>query len=331
MKVSTSSNKCCLPQNNFPPNFNHIDKINKTKIWPIPNILNNQKILNHPQYPQLIQNLRRNESNQFLTCQTLNNNCQGSAFSKSELKCKINKKLINSFAFNANQLPFINHIPNIPNNGLNIKFNKKLRVPFTKEEDEKIRILVQQYGPRSWQLISSCMPGRTPKQCRDRYANYLIPGFSKSEWSKDEDQLLRKLYYEIGPKWSIIQKSFPERSPTSIKNRWNYFLCRQETTDVNENNNNCNVSNHIFETDFVLDENDNKTEIEIFHLLNADDVNSIELQNNENDNIPEINQSKMIQPAELNDQNSIDNQEKEILDIIDNNNLNIFEYDWNII
>ena len=66
-------------------------------------------------------------------------------------------------------------------------------------------------------------------------------------------------------------------------------------------------------------------------MLNADDVNSIELQNNENDNIPEINQSKMIQPAELNDQNSIDNQEKEILDIIDNNNLNIFEYDWNII
>lgn len=104
---------------------------------------------------------------------------------------------------------------------------KKSRVPFSKEEDEKIISLTKIHGTKKWGLIASFVPGRSPKQCRDRYSNYLVPGFFKGEWSREDDELLIKLYHEIGPKWSIIQKSFPERSSNSVKNRWNYFLCRQ--------------------------------------------------------------------------------------------------------
>ena len=87
-------------------------------------------------------------------------------------------------------------------------FNKKSRVPFSPEEDEKIRELAEKHGTRQWSLIASFLAGRTPKQCRDRYANYLVPGFVKGEWSNEEDQLLTKLYTQYGPKWSVIQKSF---------------------------------------------------------------------------------------------------------------------------
>ena len=82
------------------------------------------------------------------------------------------------------------------------------RIPFTPEEDEKLKSLTSKYGTRSWSLIASFMAGRTPKQCRDRYSNYLVPGYFKGQWSNEEDQLLLKLYQQHGPKWSIIQRSF---------------------------------------------------------------------------------------------------------------------------
>lgn len=108
------------------------------------------------------------------------------------------------------------------------KVAQKYRIPFTPDEDEKLKHLANKYGTRSWSLISTYLEGRTPKQCRDRYSNYLFPGFFKGEWTNEEDCLLFKLYNEFGPKWSKIKKSFPDRSSNSIKNRWNYFLCKQE-------------------------------------------------------------------------------------------------------
>lgn len=112
---------------------------------------------------------------------------------------------------------------------------KRTRVPFTSEEDEKLRKLVAKFGGHNWSIISSFMKDRTSKQCRDRYSNYLTPGYFQGEWSKGEDNLLIQLYNQFGPKWTFMQKYFKGRSSNSIKNRWNYFLCRQIPTnnDVN--------------------------------------------------------------------------------------------------
>lgn len=98
------------------------------------------------------------------------------------------------------------------------------RILFKKEEDERIIELVKIFGTRHWPLVAQFLEGRTAKQCRDRYSNYLIPGFFQGEWTDNEDALLLKLYKEIGPRWSLIKKSFPNRSANNIKNRWYYFL-----------------------------------------------------------------------------------------------------------
>lgn len=129
--------------------------------------------------------------------------------------------------------------------------NKKLRVLFSKEEDEKIKFLVDIYGTKQWGIISSFLNGRTPKQCRDRYKNYLEPGFFSGQWTNEEDNLLKKLYEQNGPKWSILSKSFIDRSPGAIKNRWKYFLCRQKS-DSSANDN----SNEFKKIDFFLNKND---------------------------------------------------------------------------
>lgn len=135
------------------------------------------------------------------------------------------KKLIRDKRFLISNLKQDQKIPNFQ--------LKRTRVPFTKEEDERIIQLVNRFGCGKWDLVSHFMERRTAKQCRDRYTNYLIPGVFHGEWTKEEDDLLFQMYKNIGPKWSIIQRYVPSRSATSIKNRWNYFLSKQNNLNRN--------------------------------------------------------------------------------------------------
>lgn len=105
--------------------------------------------------------------------------------------------------------------------------SKNQRVLFTKEEDDRIKQLVDKFGTNHWNLIALCMERRTAKQCRDRYHNYLMPGCFQGEWTKEEDNLLSQLYDKFGPKWSIIKKSFPNRGYNNIKSRWHFFISKQ--------------------------------------------------------------------------------------------------------
>ena len=82
---------------------------------------------------------------------------------------------------------------------------KKKRIHFTQFEDDKIKELVDRYGTNNWPLVSTFIHGHTPKQCRDRYFNYLMPAIFHGEWTKEEDEMLMKLYKEYGSKWTIIQ------------------------------------------------------------------------------------------------------------------------------
>lgn len=106
------------------------------------------------------------------------------------------------------------------------KKEKCQRKKFSSEEDEQLRDLVEQMGSRKWDQIAKQMPGRTGRQCRDRYQNYLIPGFFNGQWSRQEDNLLMQKYMEFGPQWSKMKPFFSNRSANSLKNRWNYFVSK---------------------------------------------------------------------------------------------------------
>lgn len=43
----------------------------------------------------------------------------------------------------------------------------------------------------------------------------------KSDWSPEEDALIRDLHAKIGPKWAEMAKHLPGRPDNSIKNYWN--------------------------------------------------------------------------------------------------------------
>ncbi|KAK8885744.1 hypothetical protein M9Y10_041197 [Tritrichomonas musculus] len=97
---------------------------------------------------------------------------------------------------------------------------------FTEFEDQKLRELVEQFGPRRWRRIAQLMPGRTARQCRDRYCNYLSPDFYNEKWTDEEDNLLIEKHKELGPQWVKIAAFFPGKNANNIKNRWNYRVSR---------------------------------------------------------------------------------------------------------
>lgn len=152
-------------------------------------------------------------------------------------------------------------------------FTKRQRIPFSAEEDEKIKYLVNKYGTHNWKIVSSYMGERTAKQCRDRYFNYLDGDFIKCEWTQEEDNLLKSLIKNIGPKWSIMKKYFPHRNHHSIKNRWQYFLSKQTKKQIYE------VENQNFEIEkneepyenYLFEQNESTDEFEDF-LWNWDEL-----------------------------------------------------------
>lgn len=149
------------------------------------------------------------------------------------------------------------------------KVTKTPRKKFSPEEDEKLRSLVEKMGSKKWEIIAKDMPGRTGRQCRDRYQNYLIPGFFNGQWSKQEDDLLLKKFIEYGSQWSKITPFFKNRSANALKNRWNYFVSRHSHEISNEyiqnafaySNMNDSINIQTSEIDTKEDSNENTTDV----------------------------------------------------------------------
>ena len=95
-----------------------------------------------------------------------------------------------------------------------------LRIRFTPEEDERLKELVKDAENNRWEKIAQKMPGRTARQCRDRYNNYLFKEISTEPWNEEEDLLIMKMHKEIGSKWTQIAQHLVGRSGNNVKNRW---------------------------------------------------------------------------------------------------------------
>jgi hypothetical protein len=102
------------------------------------------------------------------------------------------------------------------------------RRKFLPEEDAHLRQLVENYGATNWNLISSFMNHRNPRQCRERYKNYLSPTFRNNPWTPAEEQLLEDQVRQHGPKWSLIARAFDGRSDVNVKNHWAAIASRNE-------------------------------------------------------------------------------------------------------
>ncbi|OHT12962.1 DNA-binding protein eta2 [Tritrichomonas foetus] len=100
------------------------------------------------------------------------------------------------------------------------KEKRRTREAFTAEEDEELRRLVSIYGEKKWNIISRHMTKRNPKQCCERWLNYLTPTVVNAAWTAEEDEKLRRFVNSIGNRWATIKNLFPGRSEFNLRNRW---------------------------------------------------------------------------------------------------------------
>ncbi|OHT01544.1 hypothetical protein TRFO_31572 [Tritrichomonas foetus] len=101
------------------------------------------------------------------------------------------------------------------------------KTKFTAIEDDIIIRFVHESGAHTWGRIAPLLPGRTPRQVRERWVNYLSPDVRHEPFSEEEDKMILDLVGKFGKRWSCISHSFNQRTDVAIKNRY-ILLKRRE-------------------------------------------------------------------------------------------------------
>jgi hypothetical protein len=101
---------------------------------------------------------------------------------------------------------------------------------WTKGEYIKLKKAVETHGGKNWGAISALVPGRTKKQCWNRWNDDLNPNIytvsgRKGKWSAVEDSRLQDaVRAHGGKKWHGIAAMVPGRAEKQCRDRWNDFL-----------------------------------------------------------------------------------------------------------
>jgi hypothetical protein len=99
---------------------------------------------------------------------------------------------------------------------------------FSPADDEQLRFLVEAHGPKNWAAIADEMDGKTARQCKERWQNYLAPSLNTAPWTCAEDKLLMEKFQAFGSKWVRISKFFENRTDSMLKNRYNRLQRRKD-------------------------------------------------------------------------------------------------------
>jgi hypothetical protein len=98
--------------------------------------------------------------------------------------------------------------------------------PWSEDEDIKLKDAVQTHGGKDWTAIAKLVPGRTEKQCRDRWKFVLDPIIDRAggRWTAVEDIKLKDaVQTHDGKNWGAIAALVPGRTEKQCRGRWPFL------------------------------------------------------------------------------------------------------------
>ena len=118
-------------------------------------------------------------------------------------------------------LPELPPLPVIPDD----KKEAYSKRPWSATEDAQLLQIVKKLGVPTvrvdagsrtefpqWPDIAKYVPGRTAKQCRERWRHNLDPTIKREPWSEAENRKLLQTYDDLGSKWADIARQLPGRT-----------------------------------------------------------------------------------------------------------------------
>ena len=64
--------------------------------------------------------------------------------------------------------------------------------------------MVNRTGALNWNTVASQLPGRSAKNCRERWHNHFEFGIRKGGWTQAEDELIIKSQASMGNQWAKV-------------------------------------------------------------------------------------------------------------------------------
>ncbi|EAY05451.1 Myb-like DNA-binding domain containing protein [Trichomonas vaginalis G3] len=181
--------------------------------------------------------------------------------------------------------------------------NSSLRHKFTKAEDDLLKQLVAKFGESNWMAVASHMKTRTPRQCRERYKNYLSDKIKNGPWTHEEEVLLQEKVKELGQKWAKIALFFESRSDVNVKNHWTALVNRQIRENLSMKN---NPAQPIVKAEETKEEDVNSEPIYVPDTVNQDtppQEDKLYIQPTQ-DQTPPSAEDAIIEPPKDNNNNS---------------------------
>ncbi|GJM96638.1 hypothetical protein PR202_ga13499 [Eleusine coracana subsp. coracana] len=91
---------------------------------------------------------------------------------------------------------------------------------WTPREDAALARLADEHGARHWRRVAELMPGRSSRQCRDRWRHHLARDVYHRPFTAADDEELACLFLRHDGRWKDVSRAAHRRTSRVMRRRW---------------------------------------------------------------------------------------------------------------
>jgi len=93
-----------------------------------------------------------------------------------------------------------------------------------KREDDLLLNAIKEIGPCKWSRVAEFVPGKTAKQCCDRWRIHMNGKSGKNKFNSEDDAVLEKAVREMGHDWTLVAEAVAGKTERQCRDRYKNYL-----------------------------------------------------------------------------------------------------------